>query len=373
MSIHNTLSYFFLQIMVLTFLFLPGSAQGDPSRKLQSEIETRQEQLSKHKRAIERLSQQEREVYSKLAKAEDRVDEISLILTSREDELAGIVAREAETVAEFEKLSRETNATRKELTALLGNIWPIFLESQGKGLAELMQWSDLDREMTWLRAIYRQVEETYSLLQVQSAELSASLASLQKLKDEFQAGLSQVNNTKNQLLNEKLGFLKDLQEIRAQKLADEEMIAEIIDVIDSLDYQLSVATHKEFETLKGHLIWPARGRLVSSYNPSNDPPHNGLSISLEENSTVQAISWGKVMHNNTLRGFGRVVILLHGEDYYTLYAYLSESSLQIGQEVEKGEVIGRSGYYPQIDNHGIYFELRFKQKAINPIPWLEKS
>ena len=371
MHIYKKTTYSFLFIMILIFM-MPGTALSDQAKGLQSEIEARQKQLTRHQKAVEKLSRQEREAYSRLAKAEDKVDEISLTLESMENELADMISREAEVAAQYEKLSREKTSTQNELAGLLKNIWPIFLESQGKGLAEIMQWSDLDREMTWLRAIYSQAEKTYSLLQSQSENLSANLIKLRIMKDEFQSAQNQVNKTKDQLLNEKLGFLKELQEIRAQRLADEEMISEIINVIDSLNYQLQADDDRDFESQKGHLIWPAAGRLVSSYSPSDEPPHNGLSIALEENSPVRAISWGKVMHNGTLRGFGRVVILFHGDDYYTLYAYLAESSLQIGQEVEKGESIGRAGYYPQVNSHGIYFELRFKQKAVNPIPWLEK-
>jgi murein hydrolase activator len=372
---HNYKSFYYIFPLILMFTLLlhPGSAFSGPAEDLLSKIKSRQEQLTRHQSTLERLSAEERDAYSRLAEAEDRLDKISRTLEARENELDDIIFREAETAGRYEKLSGEIASTRKELAELLQNIWPIFLESQGKGLAEIMQWSDLDREMTWLRAIYLEAEKIYSLLQAQSMELSASLDKLQTIKDEFRTSFDEVNATKDRLLTEKLAFLRELQEIRAQKLAGEEIITEIIDAIDSLNYQMNIAAFREFEDLKGNLIWPANGMLVSSYNPSDNPPHNGLSISLEENSPVQAISWGKVMHNDTLRGFGRVIILNHGENYYTLYAYLSESSLQIGQEVEKGEDIGRSGYYPKINSHGIYFELRFKQKAINPIPWLAKS
>ncbi len=370
MPINKPLTYKAILVLLPLLLLFPDYACSAMPDELQSEIEARQQQLTKHKMAIERLSRQERETYSKVAQTEDRLNEISERLASQEKELESIVSREAETAEHYSKLSAEMSATREDLAGLLKNIWPIFLESRGKGLAEIMQWSDLDREMTWLRAIYLEAEKAYQRLQAQSAELTANLVRLQIMKDEYQANLAQVNATKDQLLGEKLAFLRELQEIRAKRLAGEEMISDIINVIDSLNYQISTFTHRDFESFKGHLAWPASGRLVSSFSPSGNPPHNGLSIALEENSPVKAISWGKIVHNDTLRGFGRVVILFHGDNYYSLYAYLSESNYTIGQEVEKGEIIGRAGYYPQINSHGMYFELRFKQKPINPVSWL---
>jgi len=85
---------------------------------------------------------------------------------------------------------------------------------------------------------------------------------------------------------------------------------------------------------------------------------------------VRSVFWGKVVHNDVLRGLGKVVILFHGGDYYTLYAYLSDTSVQTGQDVEKDEVIGHVGYYPEAHGNGLYFELRFHQKPINPLLWL---
>lgn len=370
MLITKSMTYKLFLSLLLLSVFFPDCSQASMPDELQSEIEARQQQLTKHQVTIERLSRQERETYSKVAQVEDRLNEISERLASQENELESIVSREAETARNYRELSEEMSETRKELAGLLENIWPIFLESQGKGLAEIMQWSDLDREMTWLRAIYSEAEKAYSRLQAQSAELASNLIRLQMMKDDYQANLAQVNTTKNQLLDKKLTFLRELQEIRAKRLAGEEMISEIIDVIDSLNYKLSTTTHRKFESFKGHLAWPATGRLVSYFSPSDSPPHNGLSIALEENSPVKAISWGKIVHNDTLRGFGRVVIIFHGDNYYSLYAYLSDSNYAIGQEVEKGEIIGRAGYYPQINSHGMYFELRFKQKPINPVSWL---
>ncbi|MFP4108987.1 MAG: hypothetical protein ACLFT1_07890, partial [Desulfonatronovibrio sp.] len=206
--------FFVLFILILTVLLNSNPAGAVPAEELQSEIKTRQEQLTRHQKAIERLSEKERETYSRLAQAEDKLDEISSRLASQEKELASLLAREAEAAAQYEKLGRRKSATQKSLAELMENIWPIFLESQGKGLAEITKWSELDRKMTWLRIIYQEAEKRYSLLQAQSSEMATNLVKLQIMKDEYQQTLSQVNKTKDRLLDEKLKFLKELQEIR---------------------------------------------------------------------------------------------------------------------------------------------------------------
>ena len=366
--------YSLLTILLLCFIMLsPQPAPAAHPEDIESEIESRREELSEHKRTLERLSTREREVYSRLARTEDRLDEISQELQSQEQKLADLQAREARIFQEYQELSRERDKTRTRAQEILADLWPIYLESRSQGLAEMQDWAEMDRLVQWLRALHQEMNMALARLQEQTRQVTDRLAELQSAKEDFQEQLGDVNALKDRLLEKKLGFVRELQEIRAEKLAREDMVEEIMDVIESLNYRLKVVTEREFEELKGHLPWPASGEVRVSYSPSDSPPHNGLSISLEENAPVRAISWGKVVHNDTLRGFGRVVIIFHGEDYYSLYAYLSESNVAIGQDVEQGETIGKAGYYPDINTHGIYFELRLKQKPINPADWLSKS
>jgi len=366
--------FFLLTIILLCSMMLsPRPAPASHPEDIESEIESRREEVSEHRRTLERLSSREREVYSRLAETEDRLDAISLELQGQEEKLVQLQAREANIFQEYQDLSRERDKTRARAQEILADLWPIYLESRSQGLAEMQDWAQMDRQIQWLRAIHQEMNITLARLQDQTRQVTTRLAELQSAKEEFEKQLGEVNALKDRLLEKKLGFVQELQEIRAEKLAREEMVEEIMDVIESLNYRLKVVTERDFAELKGHLPWPARGEVKASYSPSDSPPHNGMSISLEEHAPVRAISWGKVVHNDTLRGFGRVVIIFHGDDYYSLYAYLSESNVAIGQDVEQGETIGKAGYYPEINTYGIYFELRLKQKPINPADWLSKS
>ncbi|WP_045214985.1 murein hydrolase activator EnvC family protein [Desulfonatronovibrio magnus] len=354
----------------LVLIFLCTGSTDMAAENIESQIEQRRQELLRQQRTVERLSQQERETYSRLARAEDRLDKLAHDVASHEKRLEELAEREQEIRNEYEALSSQRAETRDELSLMLQNIWPIFLESRGSSAADMLKWNELDRHISWLRAIYDAAREQYALLQTQSADVASSLVRLQSMQEEQKNQMQRTDAVRGQMLNEKLAYLNELQEIRAQRLAGEEVVNEIMQIIENLRFRLQAVEDREFPTLKGTLFPPAEGNTIASFNASADPPHNGLSIALMENAPVHSVSWGKVVHNGTLRGFGRVVIILHGNDYYSLYAYLADSHLQVGQDVEKGEQIGLAGYYPQINSHGIYFELRFKQKAINPDPWI---
>jgi len=70
-----------------------------------------------------------------------------------------------------------------------------------------------------------------------------------------------------------------------------------------------------------------------------------------------------------LAQYGKVVILDHGEHYYSLYAHLGEIDARVGEWMKYGEKLGK------IDTTGIplYFEIRSHNVAVNPLQWLDNS
>jgi len=65
-----------------------------------------------------------------------------------------------------------------------------------------------------------------------------------------------------------------------------------------------------------------------------------------------------------------MLILNHGDGYYTLYAHLSASTVSRGQEVTAGQVIGRVGDTGSLKGSILHFEVRKGRTALNPLNWL---
>ena len=364
------LTYLIISFLSLYFLLLPGQEFTLDPDTLKKEIKKNRQTLCNEKQIIKKLSKKEKNIYAQLARIEARVQKITQELNLQEEELSTIKTNEALIVKKYQHLISEQKKTRKQLTQILSTLWPIFLQNKSPNFYQLQNWAEADRYIVWLKSLYSQAQNTFARLKLQSRETSVSLVKLQELKEKTLQQLKKINATKDKLLKEKLTFLQKVQEIRAQRLAKEERIQEIVSTIHSLDYRLKSLTTRKFAKLKGYLPWPARGKIKKRFNLSARPPRRGISLALPQNTTIRSVSWGKVVHNDTLRGFGKVVIIFHGQNYYSLYAYLSRTFVQLGQKVEKGEPIGVCGFYPQIKGTGLYFELRFGQKPINPLRWL---
>jgi septal ring factor EnvC (AmiA/AmiB activator) len=349
-----------------------GPARAQKAEDLKAAINASRQEAQSKKEKLSRLTHRERKLHGSLSGLEDEIKSLTKRVSSEEKKLQAIREEEQRVKDDYFALKKEQQAARERLDKLLNCIWPLRLQGLTSKLRGLSDWSGLDRRFTWLAAVYRQIDQDMRRMADQSRRLSINLAEQERLRLETQDRLDDVNAVKDKLLATKLALLAEIKKTRSLKLSAEEELDSVLSTIHTLNYQLKSLVNRRIGELKGYLPWPAKGEVVSGFNLRAKPPRHGLGLKLQKNAPVQSVFWGKVVHNNVLRGFGNVVIIYHGDDYYSLYAYLAESSVRMGQEVEKDEVIGRAGYYPKAHAYGLYFELRFHRKPINPSKWLSR-
>ncbi|WP_300157021.1 peptidoglycan DD-metalloendopeptidase family protein [Solidesulfovibrio sp.] len=118
------------------------------------------------------------------------------------------------------------------------------------------------------------------------------------------------------------------------------------------------------------LGWPAGGRVAASFAPGANPPRQGLVLAVPEGSAVTASAGGEVVFSGALRGLGRIVIVDHGGRRHTVYGCLGRVDAREGDLVRRGDRLGASGLCGVTKSPGVYFELRFREKALNPAEWL---
>jgi murein hydrolase activator len=130
-----------------------------------------------------------------------------------------------------------------------------------------------------------------------------------------------------------------------------------------------------FVARKGVLPLPAEGRIVSSFGRRYDPKtslytfHKGVDIQVPAASPVRAVYPGKVVFSGKIGGYGQLLILDHGDQYYSLVGQLGEALKKDGEEVREGETIARSSP----DSTPLYFEIRQRHIAVNPVPWFTEA
>ncbi len=129
-----------------------------------------------------------------------------------------------------------------------------------------------------------------------------------------------------------------------------------------------------FASRKGVLPQPISGKIVTSFGRRYDAKaslytfHKGVDIQAGAGTSISAVFPGKVVFSGKIGGYGQLLILDHGDQYYSLVGQLGEALKGEGDEVKEGETIGRSA----LDGTPVYFEIRQRHVAVNPVPWFSK-
>jgi len=136
-------------------------------------------------------------------------------------------------------------------------------------------------------------------------------------------------------------------------------------------------TGEAFQVYKGLLKMPVKGKIVSLFGEFKNTRYqvlnfrSGIEIQTERGEPIQAVYAGRVLYAEWFKGYGNMIIIDHGDNYYTVYAHIEEAFKSNGDSVETGEVIATVGDTGSISGPKLYFEVRHHGKPLDPMQWLE--
>jgi murein DD-endopeptidase MepM/ murein hydrolase activator NlpD len=126
-------------------------------------------------------------------------------------------------------------------------------------------------------------------------------------------------------------------------------------------------------------IWPVDGRLQSYFGKRMDPfsgegaLHRGVDISAPSGAPIRSAGDGVVLEAGVMSGYGRVVIVDHGNGYETYYAHMSRLAVVAGQEIRQGEIIGAVGSTGRATAPHLHYEVRRYGTPQNPTHYMNQT
>ena len=176
-----------------------------------------------------------------------------------------------------------------------------------------------------------------------------------------------------------------LSSVRNEKITRQKMLSELkeaaakmLEIIRESSKTDDYAA-KGIGNLKGKLPWPSEGKVAIPYGQQKDLQfdtpvfRNGIHIQTDASAEARAVHAGKVIFADWFKGFGQLVIVNHGSGYHTLYGNLSEIFSHVGDIIKENQLIGRVGTSGILNAPGIYFEIRYKGRPLDPIQWLKRK
>jgi len=134
---------------------------------------------------------------------------------------------------------------------------------------------------------------------------------------------------------------------------------------------------KPFQAYKGLLKMPVKGKIVSLFGKFKNTRYDvlnfrsGIEIQTERGEPIQAVYRGKILYADWFKGYGNMIIIDHGNSYYTVYAHIEEVFKTAGDVVESGEVMATVGDTGSMTGPKLYFEVRHHGKPLDPMQWLK--
>lgn len=390
----------FVRLFFISFLLFSCPAEiyagerGATNERLIKErkkLEDIKKSIKEEKREIKKASTKERDLLEEL-------DVIDALLQARrsevikaEKELAGLKKR-IETVKkriqELEEEKKERKGgLKKRLKGLykLGNIGPVNLLFSSASFLELekrylFMQSVIGKDALAIEKYLSAIDDlndSYIAIDTKRSEANALRLKLAAKKEKVQRQFNKKKKLIASIARSKNLHEKKLAQLKASSVRLESLLSKLEDSLSASGY--IPYGGGSFSALKGRLDLPVNGEVTAFFGKSKDLNFNtdiirkGIDIAAPLGSEVAAIYDGKVIYAGSFKGYGNIVIIDHGERYYTLSANLSKILKQKGEEISAGSVVALSGDTGSLTGPRLYFEIRYKGKPVDPLDWLKVS
>jgi septal ring factor EnvC (AmiA/AmiB activator) len=375
--------------LLLVFAALPGLLGA---AAVDRDLEGIKKKIEKEKKGLSRLEDREGSVLESLGKIqtelENRTREMNVAstkLTSVARELAG---KQAEANRLADSIAARLDMLRKRAAALYR--WqrtgtPFIILNGNVSLGSFMQRQHyLAAAVSFDRELLAKLEDEnrrQAALRDELAQKREELAGQKQALGAAKQAMSKEAQKKQALLTsvrrQKQTRLRALREMEAAAKRLERMMEEIARraLVKPRELPSTPSPGSGLAALRGRLEWPVRGQVIAPFGKFKHPEftaeivRKGIDLTAPEGEEIKAVEKGRVVYADRFSGYGNMVIVDHGERYYTIYGHLSEIVKKNGETVSRGEVLGRAGDSDSLAGAKLYFEIRKDGRSLDPVPW----
>ncbi|SFE36811.1 Septal ring factor EnvC, activator of murein hydrolases AmiA and AmiB [Nitrosomonas sp. Nm166] len=334
----------------------------------------------------------------------DTLQEAERTISAINHRLTKLIEHDRQATEEFKQLQiqqrqikSEIETERNQLEKLL---YQQYLGGQQSYLRLILSQQDpnqIARDMHYYKQLSLARSSSIQNLQDNQYKINALAEESHQKKKEITAVQSEYFEQRKKLEQEKSRHQILLTQISGQIIQqqqeinklenDEKRLTKLVNEINKLLVQVkskgTLISNKlpdastsgiPFSSLKGKLNLPVRGKLLNSFGGQRSGKQvtwKGLFIQSRNGNDVKAISEGRVVFADWLRGFGNLIIVDHGNGYMSLYGNNETLHKQVGNVIRGGDTIATVGNSGGNADSGLYFELRHRGKPFDPMTWIK--
>ncbi len=389
-------------ILLFSTVLVPQKQNRDYNKELHYQskaVRDLKNEIAAKRKKLEAEQNKEKYAARTIVNLEEEISLVERLIKQVKAEEANI----GEGIAHLEDKIRSNQKELKELRERYGK--------RAKYLYKKGTLSDLEKVLSstsWRQAIYRKkyqkivsdidrdnkarIHELLIDIGKDKLVLEASLRKSIRLKNERELQLTtlrskrihkkreleKIRNSKTELaqyIKEKEKGIKQLDALIA-KIKKDKSSAERAERIRRQNETLRA---KSFASLKGQLPWPAEGRVISKFGRKWNPElktttnNTGIDIKGKPGSPIYTVLGGIVTTITFIRGYGNIVIIDHGGNFFTIYSHITNIQTNVDSEVQAGDIIAYMSDSGSINGSKLHFEIWGQDQKLDPERWLTKK
>ncbi|HEX7674619.1 MAG TPA: peptidoglycan DD-metalloendopeptidase family protein [Bdellovibrio sp.] len=366
-----------LKKAMMAFFFLASTAQGATSVNADSIAKD----FEANKKKIEAAETKQRQVLSGLFEINKKIKKTVTERGSLSQERAWLEVNIKNLAQKVDDLEAKSKAQRTLLAERLRAIYKLGGPSVARYIFSSNNSASLERNLKILGivaerdlALIKNYRTDLQDLQSKKRSLALRLENLKSVEAKIttqEKKLIAEQNVKNKLLDgirkSKLFALKQIDGLRAKSMQNNIDDAGIFDLLFK----------PSFGDQKGELTSPLAGVVTRKFGlmKGQDHPYTvsnkGIFISAAAGSPIKSVFEGKVSFVGDIPGFGKTLIVDHGDHYYTVYGHAEGVKVNVGDEISTSQVIAAAGNSSADNPAGIYFEIRHFSEPYDPQQWMK--
>lgn len=381
-------------VLLALLIAVAGGVRAEDSEERKQELQRIKQEMQEKKQKLRRADRRERSILSELEKMDREIQAGSAELADQRRKL-----REAEAaIIEIEQSNTTASQELARLKQFYGaRLRALYKMSRTGGYALAVLSSDsfttaykrvrylgiiAERDQRMMRE-YGDILERLASRERETRERTSDILARRTAIESKRATLEARRRKKSAIL----GSVKQEKNVYEATLKDlEESSTNLWAMIKLAEREKKVAKKPAPEARKAppagsgrnRFPWPVSGQLLTRFGVQRHPQfgtvvyRRGIDIAARVGDEVRVVHDGQVVYADWYKGYGRLVIVDHGEGLYSLYGHLSQLEVGGGDRVTRGQVIGLAGDTGSLKGPKLYFEVRRNGEAEDPLLWLAK-
>ena len=384
--------------VALAALPLGAAAQDSLESAKRGELEAIQRQAQEKRRAAQELKGQENKELTQLRRTERQLNLTRKRLRSLDTKRQTLGQQLDVTRVSLVRSKQALQIQRDRLAERLRNLYKYGAERQLEFLLSTQSFAQLLTRWDFLvmvaeqdRMLVEDVEAKKAVVEANQSQLQGSLAEVAKTTKQTTTETQRLASLRQQKATSVKAIQNKRQSYEAAAAELERTARQIQNLLASLERRRREESDKaraegrspqpytgDFARGEGRLEWPVRGEIVGHFGRETHPKwgtvtmNNGIDIAAPLGTAVRVVAKGRVdFTSDDFGAYGQLVIVNHGDGYYTLYGHLSSISVAVGSEVATGQTIGLSGDTGSLKGPILHFEVRKGAQSLDPEGWLQ--